>query len=356
MDFLELVQNLDLKLSQSINPKNKLDEATQNHNKAYIKSNQLQANFWQSIMPRPVDDFLLDNQSDINAEHDVEDKSVKYSKLRRKRGIEENVSFTDDSSSVINDENINLNSDVISNQNCSLTNDFQSEFSDFSSKLNASPKNNAKKKKGKSKDDDDGCSSEEERWLHAIESGKLEEVDDELKKIKPKDPKLMTARQRAMLERKSDKDGFSEQLLSLPTGYREKIITPEMLEEKAKKLQKRKQLADEKRENDKKKTMERLLKKSESKSIKISQRQKFFKKTVPYVVYTSNINLNTISMPLEFSFPLNSSPKIIKQTELCGRAGCGNIKRYSCSRSKIPSCSIECYKENLKNFIQIIPK
>lgn len=35
------------------------------------------------------------------------------------------------------------------------------------------------------------------------------------------------------------------------SGYREKIVTPEMLEEKAKKLQKRKQLADEKRENDK---------------------------------------------------------------------------------------------------------
>lgn len=34
-------------------------------------------------------------------------------------------------------------------------------------------------------------------------------------------------------------------------GYREKVITPEMLVEKAKKLQKRKQLADEKRENDK---------------------------------------------------------------------------------------------------------
>lgn len=42
-------------------------------------------------------------------------------------------------------------------------------------------------------------------------------MDDELKKIKPKDPKLMTARQRAMLERKTDKDG-PEQLLSLPTG------------------------------------------------------------------------------------------------------------------------------------------
>lgn len=43
------------------------------------------------------------------------------------------------------------------------------------------------------------------------------QVDDELKKIKPKDPKLMTARQRAMLERKTDKDG-TEQLLSLPSG------------------------------------------------------------------------------------------------------------------------------------------
>lgn len=28
----------------------------------------------------------------------------------------------------------------------------------------------------KSKDGEDGYSSEEERWLHAIESGKLEEV------------------------------------------------------------------------------------------------------------------------------------------------------------------------------------
>lgn len=45
-------------------------------------------------------------------------------------------------------------------------------------------------------------------------------MDDELKKIKPKDPKLMTARQRAMFERKIDKDSTpaAEQLMSLPTG------------------------------------------------------------------------------------------------------------------------------------------
>jgi len=43
-------------------------------------------------------------------------------------------------------------------------------------------------------------------------------VDDELKKVKSKDPKLMTARQRAMLERKGELDPAPEQLMSLPTG------------------------------------------------------------------------------------------------------------------------------------------
>lgn len=60
------------------------------------------------------------------------------------------------------------------------------------------PPSGKKKKNPKTsatKDKDSGTSSEEERWLDAIESGKLEEVDDELKKIKPKDPKFMTARQ-----------------------------------------------------------------------------------------------------------------------------------------------------------------
>jgi INO80 complex subunit B len=47
----------------------------------------------------------------------------------------------------------------------------------------SSPKATTKKKIPKSnKGKDSGTSSEEERWLDAIESGKLEEVDDELKK------------------------------------------------------------------------------------------------------------------------------------------------------------------------------
>lgn len=76
-----------------------------------------------------------------------------------------------------------------------------------------------KKKKVKSSKDDPG-SSDEERWLKAIETGKLDEVDDELKKIKKKDPKTMTARQRAMFDRKSDNKEFIEELVALPSGMK----------------------------------------------------------------------------------------------------------------------------------------
>lgn len=72
--------------------------------------------------------------------------------------------------------------------------------------------NNKKRKKR------DSASSDEERWLTAIESGKLEDVDDELKKIKPKDPALMTARQRAMYDRGSEANPATPTLMSLPTG------------------------------------------------------------------------------------------------------------------------------------------
>lgn len=80
----------------------------------------------------------------------------------------------------------------------------------------SAPTPNAKKRKKR-----DSASSDEERWLTAIESGKLEDVDDELKKIKPKDPALMTARQRAMYDRGSDGSPVSTPaLMSLPTGYK----------------------------------------------------------------------------------------------------------------------------------------
>lgn len=87
-----------------------------------------------------------------------------------------------------------------------------------SSTSNNTPNPNTNKKRKKR----DSGSSDEERWLTAIESGKLEDVDDELKKIKPKDPALMTARQRAMYDRGAEGNNSvsTPALMSLPTGYK----------------------------------------------------------------------------------------------------------------------------------------
>ncbi|XP_017890304.1 INO80 complex subunit B [Ceratina calcarata] len=214
-----------------------------------------------------------------------------------------------------------------------------------------SPKATTKKKVPKSnKGKDSGTSSEEERWLDAIESGKLEEVDDELKKIKPKDPKLMTARQRAMFERKTDAEPNPavEQLMSLPTGYKEKVMTAEAIQKAALKSLKRKQLADEKREKDKKKTMERLLKKQESKASKVISKGKPSRRQVPLVTYRLTLEGSSISLPPGEDFPLQAAKEKEPSAKiLCGVNQCKNPKKYSCSRTGVPLCSLECYKANL---------
>ena len=112
---------------------------------------------------------------------------------------------------------------------------------------------------------------EEEKWLNAVESGNLHAVDDELKSIR--DPKTMTARQRAMVDRKNNDDVNDEDLghmsLSYTTTKKNKVGTNLVDEEenqrlKAMKSAKRKEIEQEKREQDRIKTMERLLNKKES--------------------------------------------------------------------------------------------
>ncbi|XP_038215431.1 INO80 complex subunit B isoform X2 [Zerene cesonia] len=209
------------------------------------------------------------------------------------------------------------------------------------------PKVTSKKKKAKGRDS--GTSSEEERWLDAIKSGKLEEVDEELKKIKPKDPKMMTARQRAMYERGNDKETSpgGEVLLALPSGYKEKVMTAEALQKAALKSQKRKQLADEKREKDKKKTMDRLLKKQESRNLKNAHKGKPVRKLEPMIVYKNSINEISLSLPQGVPFPIKSQPPIEAPIpSKCGVEGCSNIKKYNCSKTGVPLCSLECYKKN----------
>uniref|UniRef100_U5EWG8 INO80 complex subunit B-like conserved region domain-containing protein n=1 Tax=Corethrella appendiculata TaxID=1370023 RepID=U5EWG8_9DIPT len=229
------------------------------------------------------------------------------------------------------------------------------KISNLVNKATTLKEKSGKKKKGKG-GKDSGTSSEEERWLDAIESGKLEEVDDELKKIKPKDPKLMTARQRAMYERNTDKEPSpgGEVLMALPSGYKEKVMTAEAIQKAQIKSQKRKQMADEKREKDKKKTMERLLKKQESKTVK-QIKNRPVKIQVPMISYRMTLEGATISLPPNVEFPLKPQEPIqAPKPIICGMPNCTNIKRYNCSKTNIPLCSYKCYKQNVDSIKQII--
>ncbi|XP_037731863.1 uncharacterized protein LOC119562741 isoform X1 [Drosophila subpulchrella] len=165
-------------------------------------------------------------------------------------------------------------------------------YSKKSAHIATSPNAVAKKVKRRHNSE---TSSDEERWLTAIETGKLDNVDDELKKIK--DPKLMTARQRAMYERT---DGFVEELFALPSGYKEKEKpqTAEEIQKAILKSQKRKQQANARREKDKQKTMERLLKKQETnKHRPLIRNRKFQKSSYPKVTYISALKASFAVMP-----------------------------------------------------------
>ncbi|KAH8413813.1 hypothetical protein KR222_008729, partial [Zaprionus bogoriensis] len=216
----------------------------------------------------------------------------------------------------------------------------------------ATPSSNIAKKSRKRRNTD--TSSDEERWLNAIETGKLEDVDDELKKIK--DPKLMTARQRAMYERAQDAPelalgGFVEELIALPSGYKEKEKphTAEDIQKAALKSQKRKQQADERREKDKQKTMERLLRKQESGKQRSATRNKNNQKlTHPLLTYINSSDGVYIIVPPGREFPLQpQSARPPPLPLLCGIAGCNQRKVYNCSKTNIPLCSLACYRKNL---------
>lgn len=176
-------------------------------------------------------------------------------------------------------------------------------------------------------------------------------MDEELKKIKPKDPKMMTARQRAMYERGTDKEPApgSEVLMALPSGYKEKVMTAEAIQKAAIKSLKRKQMADEKREKDKKKTMERLLKKQESKNLKSTQKTKPQRENEPRIIYKMNNNETSIALPPGVEFPLEPQlPREYPEQILCGVNGCARAKVYNCSKTGMSLCSFQCYKENLR--------
>lgn len=196
----------------------------------------------------------------------------------------------------------------------------------------------------KDENSNESAIDEEEAWLVALESGRLEEVDEELKKMK--DPNLMTARQRALLESKSQKEKEESIPAPLPQ-FPQSEMTEEMIERRLNRAKKRKQQADEKREKDKQQTIERLLKKTDAK-VKVAK--KLTKKvSQPKISYIANPTSAIVCLPPGFDYPLlPQSAPMIPETVLCGAEGCSNVKKYSCSRTGTPLCSLACYKRNLQ--------
>ena len=210
---------------------------------------------------------------------------------------------------------------------------------------------------------------EEERWLDAVEAGKdVSTVDSELKSIK--DPKLMTARQRAMVDRQ--KGAVTDDValeasghMALDYGYKKKTVAPVLDEDTMRKIKtKRKELEMEKREMDKKKTVDKLLKKDPkaAKHIKTASKEASVttetaendeeliprKRIQPAYTYRLSVNGATISVPEGFEFPMQAKgPVTPPESVKCIIPGCSNQKVYYCSRTGNPLCSIECYKKNM---------
>lgn len=188
--------------------------------------------------------------------------------------------------------------------------------------------------------DNSGSSSDEERWLEKI-----------------KDPKMMTARQRAMYDRENVDKEFvvpPEALVSLPTGYKEKVLTAEAIERAQVKSAKRKMLADEKREKDKRKTMDRLLKKQESKLNRVNKSRQL-KPGVPIITYKSTREGCLLILPPDFNLQLgggapHTQDESEKKSPLCGVCQ-KESRRYDCSKTNVPLCSLQCYQENLRRVI-----
>ncbi|XP_071111024.1 INO80 complex subunit B-like [Haliotis cracherodii] len=201
----------------------------------------------------------------------------------------------------------------------------------------------------KTKKPGDETSDEEKAWLDALEAGKLDDFEE---RQKHKDPKLLTARQRALIHGKQE-----EELMQLPSGYKNVQLTEEQLQRRQQRAKKRRQQAHEKREKDKKQTLDRLLKKQESKQ-KGPRGRGSKRANIPRYHYSSTSENITISVPAGYSFPFPpQAAKALTKTTKCGVSGCSNHKKYACSRTGVPLCSLECYKTNLAlhSHVRIVP-
>lgn len=180
---------------------------------------------------------------------------------------------------------------------------------------------------------------EEERWLDALEKGELDDNGDLKKEV---DESLLTARQKALLHKQQ-----IQPLLELPMGYKEKEMTAEMMQKREERAKKRRLQAAKKAEENKNQTIERLTKTSKAK-IKSMRDRKSKQNQCPMVRYSDTAQGVAISFPAGVQAPCPGPPRAPPPGLVqCGVSGCINVKKYACSKTGVPLCSLECYKRNL---------
>lgn len=153
---------------------------------------------------------------------------------------------------------------------------------------------------------------------------------------------LVSPPQKALLHKQQ-----SQPLLELPMGYKEKEMTAEMMQKREERARKRRLQAAKKAEENKNQTIERLTKTSKAK-IKSMKEKKSKQSQCPMVRYSDSVQGMAISFPAGVPAPIPAPPCPPPPAPLnCGVSGCTNLKKYSCSKTGVALCSLECYKRNL---------
>ncbi|KAJ0055795.1 hypothetical protein NL108_011416 [Boleophthalmus pectinirostris] len=183
---------------------------------------------------------------------------------------------------------------------------------------------------------------EEERWLDALEKGELDDNGDLKKEVDESLLHCQTGQTKALLHKQQ-----IQPLLELPMGYKEKEMTAEMMQKREERARKRRLQAQKKAEENKNQTIERLTKTSKAK-IKSMRERKSKQNQCPMVRYLDTKEGVAISFPTGVQAPLPVPPIAhLPGPVQCGVSGCSNVKKYACSKTGVPLCSLECYKRNL---------
>ncbi|XP_046839512.1 INO80 complex subunit B-like isoform X2 [Xenia sp. Carnegie-2017] len=191
---------------------------------------------------------------------------------------------------------------------------------------------------------------EEDKWLDALEAG---ELDDFGCLKQEKDTSTMTARQRAMLGHEIEGEN---ELVELPTARKKDENSEEAAKRRKQRARKRKQQMEKQIEENKVQTIERLLKKQVKSRKEVEKQKRIQKADIPRVTYINNTNGISISFPVNMDVPFKKREQksLLSAPVKCAVKGCANIKRYSCSQTKLPLCSLECYKKIERSNIHAI--